>query len=192
MNQLHIVELTVANLCHEMANHLSVITFFREDLADKTDDLSKLFVRIDLLIQVMIFFRGMYSTSGTIADMTEVVLSIANFQRIHINDTTNAICKFSTTKEANFFAGILYILLKICKPEDTITIAENCRFTIVTIDATRKLHNSVCMAFNEESTEEDIFNIFALHVKRLAHCQGFGLLTDFDEHGSVRINIWKM
>jgi hypothetical protein len=191
MNQAHAVELTVAKLCHEMANHLSVITFFREDLANKADDLGELFVRIDLLMHVMDFFRGMYSTSGTIADMAEVVLRIANCQRIRINDTANAICNFSTAKEANFFAGVLYILLKICKPEDVITIAGDCRFTTVTIDAPRKLHSSVCMAFNGESAEEDIFNIFALHVKILATRQGFGLSTDYDEHEAMRINIWK-
>jgi glycyl-tRNA synthetase beta subunit len=191
MNQLDTVKLTVAKLCHEMANHLSVITFIKEDLAGETDELDELSMRTDLLTYVMEFFRGMYSTSGTITDMTEVVLSIANFQRVRISDSANAMCKFSITKEANFFAGVLYIVLKICKPGDTITITESHRFTTVTIDTPRKLHSSICMAFNDETAVEDIFNIFALYVKKLASNQGFKLSTDLDEHEAARVNIWK-
>ncbi|MDR1365292.1 MAG: hypothetical protein LBJ42_01745 [Holosporales bacterium] len=191
MAQFRTTNFAIAKLCHEMANRLGVISFLREDLADKAEELAEFFSQIDLLTHVMSFFREIYSVSETTSDLIKIVLNIAKLNGINAQYDEGIICKISTMGSLRFFAGILYMLLKVCKPGDTVVITEDRRIIAVTIDAPRRLHNAVCAALNDESVAEDVFNTFALHVKALANRQGIKISTDLSEYDAARVNIWR-
>ncbi|MDR1333171.1 MAG: hypothetical protein LBJ69_02085 [Holosporales bacterium] len=191
MDQLHTTKLTVAKLCHEVANHLSVLVFLKEDLVNKTQELSELFTLIDMLTHTMDFFRNIYATSGTISNIMETMQCIAKLKSIHISDDSNVMKKSDDNSGApSFLGGVLYIVLKACKPNDTISITKSPKEISITVSSPRRLHEAVSAAFNEETCKEDIFNTFALYVKKLAKFQGFNVSADTDESGGLRIKAW--
>ena len=57
MDNINSVKFTVARLCHEIANSLSVIKFLQEDIdSSENYEIKELFKNIDLMVYTMDFF----------------------------------------------------------------------------------------------------------------------------------------
>ena len=189
MNNLKFAKLSVAKVCHEMANHLSIMKFLQEDLANSdVDEVKELLKTIDLLTLTMDFFRNIYANSGGISSVREILINIFKIKDITLLDNENVLSDLSNNFE-NVLCGVLYIIMKACKTGDEITVSKIGKNIFVAIPEGRALSKNVIDAFNN-SVDEDIFNIFVNYIKKLANLENLEINLE-TENKNLRVKIWK-
>ena len=176
MNQ--ITQLTVAKICHEMANHLSIIKFLQEDLAEhNSPELKELLRTVDLLSLTMDFFRNIYSAKIDFPTLFETLKKICNLKGICLSDPYDIIQSLPENLQ-NAISGILYTIMKVSKPGDVVKVSGN--FSMIIVDAPRgkALPKTVTTALEGNFVKDDIFNIFVNYTKYLANLDGYKILQE--------------
>lgn len=190
MDNINSITFTVAKLCHEIANSLSIIRFLQEDLSySENRDLEDLSKNIDLMTYIMDFFRNIYSVSDNRAKINEILLNILNLKGISLKGDTNIFSEVSANFE-NVICGILYICMKSCKSSDCILLKKQDNKIIIQIP-NRTFPQNTIKAFQEEDIEETVFNIFILYIKHLAKSYGIIIDFNFDFNNNTTITLWN-
>ncbi|MDR0942398.1 MAG: hypothetical protein LBM19_02145 [Holosporales bacterium] len=191
MNQSNTTRLTVARVCHEIANHLNAIKFLCDDESElRSEDLKELFNDLNLLSYTMSFFRGIYS-GGSAVDTLDAVLGVAKLKNISISDKNNVLTEFVVSNSKTSILGILYLIIKVCKSQDVIVISYRTSEPIkISVDKQRVFPEAIYLAFNDNLLQENVFNVFALYVKDLAKEQGFEISAELVENDGLRVNIY--
>ncbi|MDR3224013.1 MAG: hypothetical protein LBT03_00275 [Holosporales bacterium] len=193
-SQFDIAKFSVAKVCHEMANYLSIIKFIQEDLNKiNNHELDELFVNIDLLTYTMDFFRGIYSASGSVINLCDVLCKIATLKNVNFIDLDRALPNISSDDSKSFIVGIIYLILKISKTGDTITISKFSSDSMeVRVNNGRTFPKTVMSVFNGNQIPHDIFNVFAIYVFWLAKTNGFEFSVTADGGGDFVVKTWKI
>ena len=178
------INLTVAKICHEMANYLSVLNFIREDIKNtQTPEVQEMMKNIELLTCTMEFFRSIYSDKINPNILEAAInkiydskgIDVLGFNYIELpNNVKGAIC------------GLLYIIMKVSKPGDIVNIANNTNKIAVSIPENRNLPSNVSTALSKKVVEDNIFNVFVNYVKELAKTDGYGI-----ELKNQEVIVWK-
>ena len=192
-DQLKTTKLTAAKICHEIANHLSVLKFLQEDLKSSYNcEADEIINIVDLLTATMDFFRNIYSTTGSISNISKIITDIYRLKKITI-ENNGCFYDFESTNEENIICGMLYVVMKSCKSADTVSINFEKNLWIIKIkNKNRKFSDAIFNAINNDEVDEDIFNVFVLYIKKFALESGYSILTDEDAtDGFLRVKIWK-
>jgi hypothetical protein len=175
-----VTTLTVSKVCHEMANHLSVMRFLGEDLKN-TDihEVKELLRNADLLACTADFFRGIYSTSGAVTSIFGTLFGLAKLKEVMISNADDSLDRFQSPEAQNMIAGLLYLIVKACKAKDVVSVVSPDSQTVwISASNRRFLPTAINLAFNNDSQIEDIFNVFAMYIKRLADASGHKIFVD--------------
>ncbi|MDR1391118.1 MAG: hypothetical protein LBI95_01975 [Holosporales bacterium] len=188
MDRLLSIKLTVAKLCHEMANHISVMKFIQEDLENAGIHGSKdLLESIDLLVQTMDFFRSMYATSEKSSNIRNILLALLKLKNINLLDKDEIFNSLSFECES-VVCGIIYVLMKLCKSGNAISVSGGTDRIKIGFEDEKTIPESICETLNNDFLEENVFNIFISYIKELAISSGIEIIADFD-NGYVQV--WK-
>lgn len=192
MDQLKTTKLTAAKICHEIANHLSVMKFLQEDLKSSyIYEVKELLGTVDLLTATMDFFRNIYSASGSISSTSKVITEIYKLKGVVLKGS-EFFYNFESSDEENIICGMLYIIIKSCKSGDVVSINREKMSWVITIkNKNRRFPEAVLSAINNREVLEDIFNVFVLYVKQLAMESRYDMLADEDDEEFLRVKIWK-
>lgn len=189
MDNLKSVELTVAKLCHEMANSLSVMKFLQEDIdASQNHELKELFKTVDLLTYTMDFFRRIYSLSENSIQVNGILLDILQSKNISLIGNLNIFSNASPIFD-NVICGILYICMKACREADSILIEETGEKIVISV-SNRTLPQEVVKALQGTDVTENIFNTFALYIKNLAKLNHIDIISDINPN-NISITLWN-
>ena len=185
MNQ--ITQLTVAKICHEMANHLSIIKFLQEDLAEhNSPELKELLRTVDLLSLTMDFFRNIYSAKIDSVSLFETLKKIYNLKGISLSDPYTIVQSLPENLQ-NAISGILYTIMKVSKPGDIVKVSGNFSMIVVDVPKDRALPKNVSASLEETSVNDDIFNIFVNYTKYLADLEDYKILQErFGEEQRIK------
>lgn len=160
-------QLTVAKICHEMANYLSILKFYQDDLnhlnQKEIQEVSKL---IDLLSHTMSFFRNIYSPKIDSNSLSEDLKKIYKLKELEISDS-NGILKDISENLQNVVSGVLYLIMKVSKPSDVVKISGDLSEIILEIPSGRKLAKNITDAILS-NVSDDVFNVFINFIKHLA------------------------
>lgn len=189
LNNIDSINFTVARLCHEMANSLSVMKFLQENIApSENNEIQELFKHIDLMTYTMDFFRNIYSSSVNTVRINDVLFSILNLKNISLNGDIDVFSKISIVF-SNIICGILYIYIKSCRASDSIILKKDNDKIIISIE-NRTFPFETIKAFQESSIEENIFNTFILYIKHLAKSHDILIKSNFDSNNTT-IVLWN-
>jgi len=189
LDNINSVKFTVAKLCHEIANSLSVIRFLQEDIdSSENYEIKELFKNIDLMVYTMDFFRNIYSYSGKKPKINEILFNILSLKNISLNGDINIFSEISADFD-NIICGLLYICMKVCKSSDCITLKKDNDKIILNV-SNRTFPQETIKAFQEPNIEENVFNTFILYVKYLA--KSYGILIDSNfESNNIKLTLWN-
>lgn len=186
MNNLKSAKLSVAKICHEMANHLSVMKFLQEDLGNSdVHEVKELLKIVDLLTFTMDFFRNIYTASSANSDIKKILLNIFKLKGIILSDNENSL----SNNFENVLCGILYIIMKNCKSGDEIKLSKIEEIIFITIPEGRSLSENIVNAFNN-SLDDDVFNVFVNYIKELANLENLKINIE-NKNKNLRVKIWK-
>jgi hypothetical protein len=193
VTQLETVKLTVAKICHEIANCLIVIKFLQEDLSNSPiREIGELCREIDILINITDFFRNIYSMSDATSDSVSPIMNTLKLKKITLCDKTGIIEKLSSSG-GKTICGVVYMMMKSCKPGDSIIVEKRGENTImISIDKPRTIATKIIDTLNAKGlVNEDVFNVFAVYVKSLAEVEGLNISVNIDKNHTPSIEIWK-
>ncbi|MDR0695384.1 MAG: hypothetical protein LBF56_01250 [Holosporales bacterium] len=180
MGKQDVTMLTVSKVCHEIANHLSIMKFLGEDLKN-TDiyEVKELLRNADLLSCTADFFRSVYSVSGAVTSIFGTLLDLARLKEVTISDPNDLLGRFQSPESQNMIAGLLYLVIKACKAKDVVSIVSpDIHTTWILATNRRFLPTAVNLAFSGDSQAEDIFNVFAMYIRGLAAASDYQIFVD--------------
>lgn len=180
--------LTVAKICHEMANYLSVLTFIKEDIADNaTDDEQEMFTNIELLTHTMDFFRSIYSDNINSEAIINVLENIYSLKGLHLSISYGALNLLSE-KVRGAVCAVLYTIMKTAKPRDTVAVYKKTNDIVIDVPQNRMLSNGVKDALSANSVDNNVFNILINYAKSIAASDGYAITLNGNLNQVV---IWK-
>lgn len=186
--------LTVAKICHELANHLSVIQFLRDDLSERKDDeFMELCRGIDCLSLTLRFFRNIYLSNGDVECLVNIVIDLFKATQLVLSDKNNILRNIVNSPKEKVVCGALYIMMKTCKIGDEISIDRvgNNGYEIVIQSVGRTLPSGAIAALSDNDVQEDVFNVFVMYIKDTARLAGLNLKIDKTFNDFLRMLIWK-
>ena len=178
--------LTVAKICHEIANYLGVIQFMKEDISSNNEEIQELLKIIDSLTYTMDFFRNIYSDNIDSNAVINDINRICNLKGIKILVEDNLIATIPDNVKNAIF-GVVYTIMKVSKKDDVIKLSGTNNKTVIKIPEYRTLPTGVANALVNENVTDDIFNIFINYVKNIANSNGYKILLD-NENQQVVLN----
>ena len=200
MSNLTTTMFTASNLCHEIANYLSVMKFMQEDveefLGNKTDEtVESLFKTIDQLTLAMDFFRNLYSPAEGKNEVLHILLKLYKIKGIKIsglNETIYETLENHTTEK--IYSAILYVILKSCRDTSHISVEKMSNGVNIICSQDVFLKDSITEAFNSENPDSmhcDNFNILAVYANQLAESEKYTIKAIQSPSKSFMISIWK-
>ena len=179
-------KLTVAKICHELANYLSIIQFMKEDIATNTEEIQELIKIIDTLTYTMDFFRNIYSDNTDSNAIIDDINRICNIKGIKIVFAENLTETIPDNIKNSIF-GIVYQIIKVSKKDDVIKISGTNDKIFIKIPEYRAFPTGVANALLYENVTDDIFNVFINYVKNIAIADGYNIVLD-DYNQQVVLN----
>jgi hypothetical protein len=194
MDQFQVAKLTISKICHDIANHISVMKFLYEDIGHSdVYEIKELLNCIDLLSCTMDFFRNIYSVSESLGNSLSIVANLARLSGVNLIDPDDSRDSIKSVGLRNLLAGILYLVIKCSKKGDNLRIVQDNlhnKFTIFA-DSRRKLSDAVIDALNEDVREKDVFNIFIAYLKDIAKGENIDMAVVIGEDQSQGLELWK-
>ncbi|MDR3030944.1 MAG: hypothetical protein LBU35_00990 [Holosporales bacterium] len=189
MENFNTTKLTAAKICHEIANYLSVMKFLQDDIRpSNTPEAIELIKSIDLLSYTMDFFRSVYTGSVQNSNVLGIIKNICRLKNISLIAPTD-IMETISGDLTNAIGIVLYIIMKICKPGDKITIKRSSDSFFIEKDNSTTISQNVINAINDNSCEEDIFNILAKYAKESFTSINYKISIETDS--MLKVKIWK-
>ena len=178
--------LTVAKICHELANYLSVLNFIREDIVNEKEfDKVELVKTIELLTHTMDFFRNIYSDNINYKSMILALKQICSLKGIVLSGCDDMLVNINEKVKCVVY-GLLYTIIKISKTEDVVNVSKNKNNIVISLPQGRTLPRTVSEVFSETIVDDDIFNVFANYINEKAERNGYGIKATDNE-----IVVWK-
>ena len=175
--------LTVAKICHEMANYLIILNFIREDIEDSGQpEVMEMLHNIELMTYTMDFFRNIYTDNINPDALMTDIEKICAIKGVNISIIDDIIL---TENVKIIVCGILYIIMKVLEHGDTVNITKNVDKITVVIPGTRNLPLSVSRALSK-NVDDDIFNVFVNYINALANLYEYKI-----ELINQEVIIWK-
>ena len=169
-----------------MANHLSILKFLQEDLADSDiPEVKEILKTIDLLSVTMSFFRNIYSPKVDSIAVSKDLKKIYDLKEIKISDP-DEILQIVPENLRSAIDAILYTIMKVSKPGDVVGVSRNNDEIILELPVERYLPQNVCAALCEASVDDDIFNIFVNYAKHLASLDNFKILNNENQVAFIK------
>jgi hypothetical protein len=154
-----------------MTNYLSMVSFIYEDIVGTgLAELEEFSVHVRLLEQTLRFFRSIYTSKPE--NLRAIVAGFFELKKITLSDEADV---FETVNEdiGNVICGILYVTAKFCKSTDVVSIKRIEADYVISMDGTtRTLPVKTVEVFEDESVQEDAFNVFAKYIVRMASDAG--------------------
>lgn len=200
MDSLLTTQLAVTNMCHEIANRMSIIKFLQEDVVSdfkngvlSEDSLEGLFAHIDDAILSMDFFRNLYSPSESKNEILKISLKICEKKDIKIvNFTTQFEESFSSSNVGKAIAAILFFLTKINNSKFSVIFSTIEKAIIMDIrGCTGELQKRLIAMLNANEDDENTFNTIAHYIKSLLLTDKLFIKTDNKIVDTLRIKICK-
>lgn len=196
MTGLNTTRLTVAKLCHEMSGCLSIMKFLTEDLekAQNATDLKDLFNEVEMMTAILEFFRAIYSDSKHKANIYDVIANLFQKKKVKLNNSKQIATIFDNLKtgfQERILAGILYIVLQACCSSFSVSVEWREENLCIFSDSAT-LASNILMALSDDNVEENVFNIFALYVKKMIVLNNCELIIKTSSTCGVEIEICKI
>lgn len=183
-------KLTVAKVCHELANHLSILAFIKEDLSNSDQpEVKEIVDTVDILMSTMDFFRNIYATKVDPSAVLASIEKIYEQKGIKIFDT-NGVFMSLTDNLQNAISGILYLIMKVSKPGDVVDVSRKPFGVMIDLPRGRMLQKNVSDTLTEQEVESNVFNVFANYLKYFLDSEGCKVTTEMAVLNQ-RIMIWK-
>ncbi len=171
-------QLTVAKLCHEMAKYLSILKFLEEDFKDQNaTNLNELFNNIDVSINVLDFFRTIYTTTDQPQILLKSIAELYASRNIKLIGT----CNLFDFDKVYGICGILYILMKSCKSNGSVCIDSDHEKTLTLTSHECYINQTIIDALNGSTNSPNAINVFALYTKKLLESESYEILLDQTE-----------
>lgn len=202
MNTLLTTQFTAANICHEIANYMSVIKFQQEDILEKIengitfmDSAEQLFNNIDNTILMMDFFRNLYSPSDSRNEVSKLALKICKQKGVKVlNFTPEFEESFTSTKVEKTVAGILFLITRVNNGKFNVVFSIVDKAIVMDIKGcVGAVQRRFIKMLNTDINDEDkeAFNIIAYYVKKLLAYDKLTIKTDDKIVDTLRIKICK-
>ena len=180
---------TVAKICHEMANHLSVLKFIQEDLQSENPALSNEIRRsLDLLINTLDFFRSIFVESTEPIRVYDILLKIARLRDIGIKVESN----YDDFEDIHaIISALIYIIIKTCKRGDIVNITEDYPHVINISVSNQRLVSDVTITSLNENVQPNSQNILLVYIKEMLSKKGYNIIAQNNIKDGVNISICK-
>ncbi|MBQ8651329.1 MAG: hypothetical protein IJ481_02260 [Alphaproteobacteria bacterium] len=180
---------TVAKICHEMANHLSVLKFIQEDLQSENPALSNEIRRsLDLLINTLDFFRSLFVESPEPIRVYDILLKIARLRDIGIKVESN----YDDFEDIHaIISALIYIIIKTCKRGDIVNITEDYPHVINISVSNQRLVSDVTITSLNENVQPNSQNILLVYIKEMLSKKGYNIIAQNNIKDGVNISICK-
>lgn len=180
---------TVAKICHEMANHLSVLKFIQEDLQSENPALSNEMRRsLDLLINTLDFFRSLFVESPEPIRVYDILLKIARLRDIGIKVESN----YDDFEDIHaIISALIYIIIKTCKRGDIVNVTEDYPHVINISVSNQRLVSDVTITSLNENVQPNSQNILLVYIKEMLSKKGYNIIAQNNIKDGVNISICK-
>ncbi len=180
---------TVAKICHEMANHLSVLKFIQEDLQSENPALSNEMRRsLDLLINTLDFFRSLFVESPEPIRVYDILLKIARLRDIGIKVESN----YDDFEDIHaIISALIYIIIKTCKRGDIVNVTEDYPHVINISVSNQRLVSDVTITSLNENVQPNSQNILLVYIKETLSKKGYNIIAQNNIKDGVNISICK-
>ena len=176
--------LTVAKICHEMANYLSVLNFIKEDIASNTTgDVREMFKIIELLTHTMDFFRNVYADNIDSNTVINVLKKIYLLKEINLFLPSDNI----SGKIQGAICCVLYTIMKSSKSGDIVSVSNVGNKVVINMPADCLLPVEVNKALSSD-IPNNAFNILVNYAKSIARLDGYEIKI---EDNLKQVVIWK-
>ena len=191
-------KLTVAKVCHEIAGHLSIICFMKDDISDEvsvtqqniSEGVSSLFTELELLMKLVEFFRSIYSVSENSNNIIDHTLEILKHKHISVENQSNLMTLGGGYEEC-IVCGILYMISKVCKKHTNIKIRKD-EYGSIYIGISQSLRSpSILDSLCDNETECNLFNVFAKYIQSLITQRSYKFALDTLSDNESVIKLYK-
>ena len=180
--------LTVAKICHEMANYLSVLNFIKEDVeGTATGNISEMCKIIDLLTCTMDFFRNVYADNIDSKAVIDALKKIYHLKAINLFIASNNGIYSLPGKVQGAIYCILYAIMKSSKSGDIVVASRSTDKFVIKLPENRSLPADANEALTE-STQNNVSNILVNYAKSIASPEGYKITLD---DNFKQVLIWK-
>lgn len=194
---------TASNICHEIANYMSIIKFVQDDVLHdfksrnlSEETLEQLFVNIDIAMLIMDFFRNLYSPSQSKNDVLKILHNIYKFKGVKISglnpDSSDSIKTYSVERIA---ASLLFIILKLSRAKNDIIFDSLSGNIVINIKGYspdfKKELNKILTDGDDGETTQNVFNVMIHYAKCLAAVDKYAIKIDDKNVDNLRIIICK-
>lgn len=180
--------LTVAKICHEIANYLSVLNFIKEDTtASATCDLGEMYKIIDLLAYTMDFFRNVYTDNIDSKAVINSLKKIYLLKDINLFITSESSMHSLPEKVQGAICCILYTIMKSSQSGDIVAVSSATDKFIINIPENINLSTEASKALSG-TTQSNAFNILINYAQNIASLEGYKIKL---EDNSRQVVIWK-
>ncbi|MDR1488649.1 MAG: hypothetical protein LBI26_02830 [Holosporales bacterium] len=201
MDEMLIAKCVASNICHEIANSISVIKFVEEDvslLLNSRDNslgevLQLLFQNVDSLINSMNFFRDLYSLSSSNKEIIQTVVKMYEYKNVKISGTNSKTLELITNSRVEkIVAAVLFVVLKLSNKGNKVIfdIPNNDSIIINVKKYSPEFKTEVIKILNQELTP-DVFNVIGYYVRCLAQTEEYEIRIDSKNSENLRIIICK-
>lgn len=202
MDGLLVAQSVATNICHEMANYMSIIKFLQEDILDEikngsnsVDSMNQLFDNVENAILSMDFFRNLYSSSESKNEISKIILKICEKKGLKISNFTEQLQDplFSANVE-KAASAILFLITKMNNSKFCITLSIVDKAIIIDVrgcagEAQRHFIKMISTDINSEN--KNTFNIVAHYARILLSLDKLTIKTDNKIVDTLRIKICK-
>ena len=176
--------MTVAKICHEMANYLSVLNFIKEDIASNTTgDVREMFKIVELLTYTMDFFRNVY------ADNIDSKTLINALKKIYLLKEINLFMSSDNMPEKirGAICCVLYTIMQSSNSGDIVSVSNVGNKVVINMPKDSILPTEVNKALSSDISN-NAFNILVNYAKSIARLDGYEIRI---EDNLKQVVIWK-
>jgi len=182
------INLTVAKICHEMANYLSVLSFIKEDIAgNATGNIEELCKTIDLLTYTMDFFRNVYADNADSKAEINALKKIYLLKDINLFISSDNGLYSLPNRVQKAICCILYTAMKSSKSGDIVTVSRAMDKFVINIPENTNLPTEVNNALSG-TLPSNVINILINYAKNIASLEGYKIRL---EESSNQVVIWN-
>jgi hypothetical protein len=161
----------------------------RDELESDNSKITDLFVYLDLLEQTVKFFNNFYTSPN--CNLSKLIIEIFKSKKLLLIDKDDVFKNTSVELEI-VISGLLYIVMRSFSELDKVVLEVGLdQYSIIIDNPKRTFSSSFVNLINDETTCENIFNIFEKHIIDKANEIGYKVGIDKTDSGCLRLNLKK-
>ncbi|MDR0552566.1 MAG: hypothetical protein LBG13_00535 [Holosporales bacterium] len=198
MDELLFPQSIASNICHEIANHLSIAKFLYDEIKEKAkkdgllnmEDTEEIASSIEMLILLIDFYRNVYSSMEIKNHALSIVSRIYRIKNIKFSELSSKPSDSATGCVPEKIAAIiLFSILKLCNEDIEIILDAPANNVVINIKKYSAQFEKDLDKFLNAPRTCDALNVLMYYAETLLKSERYSIKTDKIAN-NLRIIVW--